>query len=245
MALKDYTELFQTRGEKYDFAMQQYPYVRDHEFQQAVELASFTSANTILDVPAGGGYLHRFLPADSCYHAHEPCSTFAHASTDTASDLLPLPYQDKSIDISFSIAGVHHIENKLSVFKDIARVTIPHGQFILADVYKGSAVAHFLDDFVGQNNSTGHSGIYIDDATIDELQTCGWRVNSAERKPVDWSFSDKNAMAQFCMSLFDLRNISQSDVISAIDDILGTKQHSDKVSINWELYYLDIKKAED
>jgi len=81
--------------------------------------------------------------------------------------------------------------------------------------------------------------------TIDELQTCGWLVNSVERKPVYWFFSDKNAMAQFCMSLFDLRNISQSDVILAIDDILGTNQRSDKVSLNWELYYLDIKKAED
>jgi len=238
MAPRGYTDLFQTRGDKYESAMQQFPHARDNEFQQAVDLASFTQENTILDVPAGGGYLQRYLAQNCHYHAHEPCSTFGHATNNSANDLLPLPHQDETIDITFSIAGIHHIQNKPSLFNEIARVTAPRGQLILADVYNHSAVASFLDDFVGSNNSTGHDGIYIDETTLDELQLCGWQVVSAVRKPVHWSFSDEEAIATFCRSLFDLRTISNKTIISAINETLGINRLNDKVNINWELFYI-------
>jgi len=237
MAPRGYTDLFQTRGDKYESAMQQFPHARDHEFQQAVDLINFTQVNTILDVPAGGGYLQRYLPPDCLYHAHEPCSTFGHSTNDSANDLLPLPHQDDTIDVTFSIAGIHHIQNKSSVFTDIARVTPSQGQLILADVYKHSAVASFLDDFIGQHNSTGHDGIYIDETILDVLESAGWQVVSATRKPVYWSFNDESAMANFCRSLFDLRSISNEDIISAIDEILGINYCDGKVNLNWELFY--------
>jgi len=238
MAPRAYTDLFQTRGDKYESAMQQFPHARDIEFQQAIDLANFTQEDTILDVPAGGGYLQKYLPPDSQYHAHEPCSTFAHASTNSASDLLPLPFKDKTIDITFSIAGVHHIQDKASLFNEIARVTASHGQLILADVYKNSAVASFLDDFVGSNNSTGHDGIYIDETTLDVLVSSGWQIVSANRQPVSWSFNNEIAMANFCRSLFDLRTIDNEAIISAINETLGINQLEAKVNINWELFYI-------
>ncbi|OUR65603.1 hypothetical protein A9Q79_01010 [Methylophaga sp. 42_25_T18] len=238
MAPRGYTDLFQTRGDKYESAMQQFPHARDHEFQQAADLASFTQKDTILDVPAGGGYLQSYLSSNHLYHAHEPCSTFGHSTNDSANDLLPLPHQDEAIDITFSIAGVHHIQNKPSLFNEIARVTPSQGQLILADVHKHSAVASFLDDFVGSNNSTGHDGIYIDETTLDVLDSSGWQVISANRKPVYWSFNDESAMANFCRSLFDLRSLSNEAIISAINELLGINHLDGKVNLNWELFYI-------
>ena len=133
---------------------------------------------------------------------------------------------------------LNYIQNKPLLFNEIARVMVPQGQLILADVHKNSAVASFLDDFVGNNNSTGHDGIYIDEATLDVLASSGWQVVSANRKPVYWSFNDESTMANFCRSLFDLRSISNEDIISAIDETLGIKHFDDKTCINWELFYI-------
>ena len=117
------------------------------------------------------------------------------STQDSADNLLPLPHQDNSLDVTFSIAGVHHIQNKSLLFTDITRVTTTNGQLIVADVYKNSAVGHFLDTFIGSHNSTGHDGIYIDDATLDVLVSSGWQVVATNRKPVYWSFKDETAMA--------------------------------------------------
>lgn len=238
MTTPDYTELFQERGGKYDHAMRLFPHARDDEFLNATNLAAFQLNHRIYDIPAGGAYLHQYLPKDCLYQPYEPCSNFVDNDDNSSANLLPLPFESDSSDIIFSIAGTHHLNDKSDLFNELARVAKPSSQLILADVYKDSAVAHFLDDFIGQYNSTGHDGIYIDETTLPELEQAGWQVLSAHQQAIYWQFATESELAQFCRSLFDLRAISDTDIIHAVEHRLGITKTATAVKMHWQLFYI-------
>jgi SAM-dependent methyltransferase len=239
MAHANYTDLFQARGNKYDTAMQQFPHARDEEFMLAVNKASFTKTTRVMDVPAGGGYLKKYLPKHCQYFPYEPCLNFVDSDNSLPANLLPLPFDTHKGDVVISIAGIHHQEDKLAFFDEIHRVLKMGGQFILADVYKDSAVAMFLDYFIGLHNSTGHEGLYVDENTVQLLSSNGFNIQSAERTPFHWLFNDTNEMADFCRLLFDLRDISSDEILTAVDQTLGIKTFTEGVAMNWELFYID------
>ncbi|MGR8979331.1 MAG: class I SAM-dependent methyltransferase [Gammaproteobacteria bacterium] len=224
--MRDYEDLFESRGSAYDEAMRRFPTAREQEFRQVIDRAGLKPGMNVADVPAGGGYLKSYLPADCVWRGHEPCASFysAGAGTEEAAisvPLLPLPWADATIDAALSIAGVHHLKDKRCLFAELFRVTKPGGLFVLSDVAEGSAVARFLDGYVGANNSTGHEGIFLSNYTLIELQDAGWRVLSDEYLEFHWIFQNRESMGAFCHGLFDIRRTSVDDTIGAIETELG------------------------
>lgn len=245
---QSYEELFQVRGSAYDHAMRRYPLARSKEFLQAINAARVVPGMTVADVPAGGGYLQNFLPAGCAWAGHEPCEGFTHHSTLAAShprtELLPLPWPDASMDVAISLAGVHHIPDKRPLFADIRRVVKPGGRFVLSDVEAGSAVARFLDGYVGDNNSTGHQGDFLDHHTPAQLQEAGWSLVSSSINHVDWVFDDREAMAAFCHELFDLRKSSVEQTRKTIEEQLGVhSMDDDRVGMRWSLMTLVAERT--
>lgn len=239
--MKDYMDLFNARGSVYDRAMQHYPHAREQEFMQVIERARLMPGMVVGDVPAGGGYLQRYLPAGCTWQGHEPCASFisqggAHSAKTTGTPLLPLPWRDASIDVAVSIAGVHHIEDKRPLFADLRRAVKPGGRLVLSDVAAGSAVAHFLDGYVGDNNSTGHEGVFLSQYTLQELAEAGWSVESCEQVDYHWLFDDRDAMSAFCHGLFDIRHSNLEATLAVIEAGLGTDQLDDgRIGMRWSL----------
>ena len=241
MHVDNYAEIFDQRGYSYDRAMRTRPDARREEFAQVISRACLRAGQTIADVPAGGGYLRDFLPSFCTVLEHEPSRGFAgHGrarSTDGQPSLLPLPWPKASIDVVISLAGVHHIADKLPLFNAIFEVVKPGGRFVLSDVAADSAVAAFLDGFVGAHNSTGHDGIFLHPDTLpEELGSVGWRVLSCE--PVDfcWRFPSRESMGRFCRDLFDLQGVSVPAVVDAIHTTLGFHEApAGEIAMNWSL----------
>lgn len=238
MKEQDYTELFDIRGHQYDHAMRAYPNARDQEFLTILKKVVIEAENTVLDIPAGGGYLQRYLPENIHYISHEPCASFNQQQTDLDTSLLPLTLDRDTVDVVISLAGVHHIHEKGPLFNEIQRVLKPQGQFILADVHEESNVASFLDGFIGNFNSTGHEGVYLNDETPQQLSESGWQIESAQRCRYQWQFENDYAMANFCMSLFDLQNVSHKTIIAEIDKRLGVTNVANGIGMNWELFLI-------
>lgn len=244
--MKTYGELFDIRGSNYDRAMKRYPDARRLEFEQAIEAAALRPGMVVADVPAGGGYLQRFLPEGCIWWGHEPCASFTHhgAVVGDPTALLPLPWPDGSVDVAISLAGVHHIDDKRPLFADQYRVVKPGGRLVVSDVAADSAVAQFLDGYVGAHNSTGHKGVFQDEDTLQDLRNTGWVVESSEICDSHWVFAGRNAMAAFCHELFDLRNASMADTQAAIETQLGVANLSDgQVGMNWALRTIVAVKA--
>ena len=244
--MKTYGQVFAVRGSAYDRAMQCCPDARQQEFAQAVDAARLTSGMVVADVPAGGGYLQRYLPSGCHWLGHEPCASFTNHGTLTgdARPLLPLPWSDASADVAISLAGVHHIDDKRPLFRELARVTKPGGRLVVSDVATDSAVARFLEGYVGPHNSNGHQGGFLDGHTLVELRDAGWSVHRHDVQNFCWVFPDRAVMAAFCHELFDLRSSSMADTRVAIETQLGVKQlSSGQVGMDWSLMTIVAQKG--
>lgn len=238
--MQSYSELFDQRGSSYDQAMLSFPEARRQEFEQLLNAAPAKSGEKTGDVPAGGGYLRNFLPDGVEWFGHEPCASFTNhgdvSSGAPSKPLLPLPWPDQSLDVIYSLAGVHHLEDKRALFREIHRVTRMNGRFALSDVAEDSKVAHFLDDFVGRWNSTGHEGIYLGRSTIEELGDAGWQVETQGVNDFLWCFANRQEMGLFCGKLFDIGGIAVDGIIEAIETMLGTQQLANGgVGMRWSL----------
>lgn len=245
---KSYTEHFDERGTAYECAMQRYPHARDEEFQQLISAARLARGMNIADVPAGGGYLKRYLPEGTTWLGHEPCASFTnHATSNTTSvPLLPLPWPDNSIDCAMSLAGVHHLSDKSPLFQELKRVLKPNAQIVLSDVAENSRVACFLDEFVGAHNSTGHEGIYLNANTANDIAAAGFQIMKVAEVNLAWRLPSKNDAADFCTQLFDLRGITKKEVIEAIEHYLGFQNLSNNcIGVNWQLTTITAQKNDN
>lgn len=239
----NYEELFQFRGATYDGAMTRFPDARREEFLNTIARADLKPGALVADVPAGGGYLAKYLPADCAWLGHEPCASFGHGATGQDRDLLPLPWADAGVDAALSIAGVHHLDDKMPLFTELGRVVRPGGRLVLADVHEASAVSRFLDGWVDRHNSTGHVGSYLGDHTLGELRRAGWDILSAERVPFHWRFANLSDMGEFAHRLFDLRTCAPEETARTIAADLGVDPLPDGVGMRWELFMVAATPA--
>lgn len=245
MAHLSYQQHFDQRGSAYDKAMRAFPGARVEEFDQVVSALALRPGMVVADVPAGGGYLRDFLPASCHWLGHEPSASFGHhgAAISGAEALLPLPWADGSVDVAISLAGVHHLQDKTPLYRELLRVVRPDGHLVLSDVCRDSPVARFLDGFIGDHNSTGHEGIYLDHQTAQQLQAAGWHVLSCRQNHFHWRFEDRAAMAAFCQQLFDLRAVNHARIVAAIEQELGVSERADGlVGMHWSLQTLVARK---
>lgn len=244
--MQHYDELFELRGSSYDRAMRRYPDARRAEFAQVIAASGASAVSVVGDVPAGGGYLAAFLPPGCQYQGHEPCQAFVqhHGATSAQTPLLPLPWQSNTLDAVISLAGIHHVEDKASLFRDMHRVTRPGGRLVISDVAEGSAVARFLDDFVGRYNSTGHDGAYLNTETGRQLEQTGWRILRDEIVNIPWHFASEAALAEFCTLLFDIRRAGPDLVLDQVRQRLGIRSLAGTgVDMSWSLRTITAEKA--
>jgi SAM-dependent methyltransferase len=239
--MEGYAEAFDRRGSSYDRAMRRHPAARDLEFRQVVERARLAPGMSLGDVPAGGGYLARHLPAGVRWLGHEPCVSFrqgggAHGGAVGGLPLLPLPWPDGALDRVLSLAGVHHQPDKLPFHREVRRVLSPGGLYVLSDVAEGSPVSRFLDGYVGSHNSTGHHGFYLSGSLRGELEASGFRVLDDEQVAFTWNCPSRGELARFCSLLFDLRPEGEAGLLEAADAILGIVDFPDGgVGLRWSL----------
>lgn len=241
----DYTQIFSDRGPAYDRAMRRFPEARREEFRAVVARADPSPGHRVADVPAGGGYLAEFLPQGCHYRSHEPSSGFAGdgAAGIDGGGFLPLPWEDASVDRVCSLAGVHHLADKEELLREMGRVTCAGGRLVLADVEAGSAVARFLDDFVGRFNSTGHEGLFLDGALVGQAERAGWAVCRLESVAYHWRFGDRRLLGRFCRTLFDLRGLTDEAVAEAASEWLGVDDLGPEVGLRWGLLFLTAERS--
>jgi SAM-dependent methyltransferase len=228
--------------------MQRYPEARSQEFMQAIEAAQLSPGMVVADVPAGGGYMQRYLPKGCSWLGHEPCASFTHHGTGTRNSipLLPLPWSDASLDAAITLAGVHHLDDKRPLFAELRRVIKPRGRLVVSDVATGSPEAQFLDGYVGANNRTGHEGAFLDESTLEALYETGWVVENSSLRNFHWIFADRVDMAAFCHELFDLHTARVADTWFAIETQLGVADlPSGQVGMNWALQTIVAVKGQE
>lgn len=239
----DYARLFNARGSQYDRAMTRYPQARDHEFSSAVEIAGVQAGERVADIPCGGGYLARYLPAGVTLYSVDSSDVFADCMQAAGGHRLLLcpidqvPLADGSLDHVLSLAGLHHIADRRPFWRECARLLRPGGVLTVGDVHDGSRIARFLDSVVDRYTRTGHRGIYFDARTVIELESCGFDVEHVGTQRIGWQATDHAALADFCHLLFGLEGIDAASLEPVLATEIGLRETANGSELDWELVF--------
>lgn len=230
-----YEDVFRHRGKSYDLAMKTYPNARDQEFKQLFHNSSPKENEIILDVASLGGYLNKY-----CHESNQIISLdFSNAINDinTVS-----PYQKwdiPTVDRIVCLATLHHIEHFDTFLNNLKTHLSKTGIIHLADVSIDNPISKFLDEFVGKYTSTGsHNGIYYDWNQLTFPSDLN--VISIQNRECPWIFKSETEMIEFCRLLFDLRNITNEDILIGLKELVGYKENENNIQLNWNLTYAEL-----
>ena len=233
----EYAKIFDLRGNLYDAAMKLAPDARRDEFENLLTANPVDVGSSVIDIPAGGGYLKRFLPGDISYFPLEITGAFGAQDVPVVAwdEAWPPPPADHV----FCVAALHHFEDHEAAIERLLDAAKPSGVIHIADVWARSAISRFLDDFVGAHNGTGHDGHYLppDPARLpfpDQLLRC-------EILPCPWRFDTRADMVAFARLLFALSGLSDDDIYGALDRHVGVTETMNGVALNWSLLYADYR----
>ena len=226
--------------------MRRFPDARNREFEQLLAGLEAADLARVYDIPAGGGYLRRFIAPQADLVEFEPSS---HFGSDRARwvDLEQLDLEPASADLVVSLAALHHVANKAEFFETCLNALKRGGWFCVGDPPAGSRIARFLDGFVGAHNGTGHAGDYLDLDTgyFSRLGRGRARLTRCEIAPCPWHFSGSAEMAAFCRDLFGLDGPGDAAILEALERHIGVQHRENGVSLEWELLYLRFQSVQE
>lgn len=229
----EYKDIFRHRGESYDLAMKKYPEARNKEFEQLFYKIPLKKEETVLDIPALGGYLKKYCLQDTNV-------IFLDFSQSINGVNVVSPYEKwniQPVDRIVCLAAIHHIQNLDLFLKNLCSHVKVNGLIHIADVSINSKISKFLDDFVGPNTSTGeHKGNYYDWRKINFPNNLN--IVNIEERYCPWVFQSESEMIEYCRLLFDLRNINDKEILSALKAYVGIENNQ----IDWHLTYVDLQK---
>jgi len=245
-AMSNYEQTFDLRGHLYNEATLMCPEARAAERDAAIEWLGPKAGQTVCDAPAGGGYvangLRRRFGEALRVICIEPSRNFARAiSKDFEVFNEPLSATTipaGSVDGVISLAGLHHIADKQSVFCEWARLLGGGGRCAAADVRAGSGEAEFLNRFVNEFTPGGHDGMFPAEGEFSRwLEGAGFSVLREETVSVPWTFCDEETLGQFCHRLFGLTKTDPENVLAALRDTVGIESDAGGVRLLWSLQY--------
>lgn len=231
----DYIDIFGRRGHPYHEAMHAFPGARRLEFEALFARKPLMGSESLLDCPAGGGYLARHLGDRALVRSLEISPGFSdEADVVEVEHLARLSGFDRAV----CLAALHHFDRPLAMLDQLRQTLRPGGWLHFADVRDGSSLCEFLDGFVGRYNLTGHHGNYLR-ADPAAYQALG-RVARCEEVACPWWFDDEGSLLAFCSRLFGLVDCPPSALRAALHELVGVRADLRGLVLDWRLLYVDI-----
>jgi hypothetical protein len=230
-----YEDVFRHRGKSYDLAMKTYPNVRDQEFIKLFHNIPLKENEIILDVASLGGYLKKY-----CLESNQIISLDFSDAIDDINTVSPYEkWNIPTVDRIVCLATLHHVEHFDAFINNLKSHLSKTGIIHLADVAINNPISKFLDEFVGKYTSTGkHKGIYYDWNQLTFPNDLN--VISIENRQCPWFFKSESEMTDFFRLLFDLRNISNNDILIGLKELVGFQENKNNIQLNWNLTYAEL-----
>ena len=239
--MQGYEEIFNQRGKSYHLAMNKYPTARDEEFIAAVKRLGQTKGSTILDLPAGGGYLQKYLNNNVNYLAYDFSGEFNdnHICIKKCKESR-IELGDSSVDEIVSLAALHHIVSRGEFYGELYRILKPGGRLIIGDATANGKLDEFLNVFLDTWNSMGHHGRFIEERDLQEIEEAGFKTEFKVDQ-YQWNFSSEGDAMDFFRLLFCLDlNPPNEELLNALQQ-LGIDQRNG-FSVSWELGFITCIK---
>ncbi len=243
--MQEYADIFNARGHLYNEASSSCPRARQRERDAVIDRMALRPGQHVLDAPAGGGYLadgiRRRCGGQVDVTCVEPAERFSQAiGTEHIVVVKPLAQTGLpggSFDAVASLAGLHHIVDRNSVYREWRRLLKPGGRLVVADVQDGTGTGDFLNGFVDQHTPGGHQGVFFTDGELTQrLKECGFGEVTEDLIDVPWHFTSVENMIRFCRQLFAIESAGADETLAALRETVGVDQpEPDCVVLQWQL----------
>lgn len=222
----------------YKYAMDNYWYCLHDEFATAVRFLELESGNSFVNFAAGGIPMEKYIPNDVYYFPIEINKQFAELYNYPLCKYDCLPFADQSIDKILVLASFHHAkeQDRINFYKESFRVLKNNGRLIICDVIDNSLQSKWLNHFVNQYNSLGHSGIFMSEKDIDLMIENRFYVTHHEVE-YTWDFSSEDDTIDFFKHLFNLDLANDEIILNGIIHYFGNP-----LRIPWKLTYFILEK---
>lgn len=245
-----YSDIFNQRGQFYHQAMVKYPLARRAEFEMVLTWLRLVPGLILCDAPSGGGYLRNFVTVpDIKIYSVETSQVFAREIEDGLNNqnlfchsISDLPLASNSIDRVLSLAGLHHVDPQIDFYQEAYRILSPGSSLLVADVRTGSGVDQFLNCFVDQHSTMGHTGRFLGEHTLSELESCGFQIAAAQPESYVWILPNPEALAHYCQLLFGIDRADSETILDGIQTCLGYQMTDVGCQMNWELFFVQAIK---
>jgi SAM-dependent methyltransferase len=141
-----------------------------------------------------------------------------------AAHTLDLPI--RNFDAAWSRGAVHHISDKTAAWKAVAAHMQPGGRFVIADIFAGTRLAAYFDDFIARSCCTGHEVAFLSREFATSLcALTGWEEPRFTDVTTRWRFRTKADLGHFLWLLF-----SATEAFSDDDCLMAAERHLDVVA---------------
>ena len=241
-----YVDTFETRGDSYNAASAINESARNTERDLLIQLMDVDKQHVVCDAPAGGGYLadglRGLLDRSEQLVCVEPSKTFAKPlSPDYTifnSSISEMPVGEETFDRIGSLAGLHHVYDKLRFFKEAARTLKPGGLVVIGDVRTRTSVAKFLNGPVDRFTLSGHTGMFLrPDEYSRGFEKAGLEPVLEQVHHFNWRFHSIDQMVDYCKSLFGMVKATRSQVKTELHKHFEIESDAGQVMMPWSLVY--------
>lgn len=248
--LEEATEFHGKRSTDYRVALSQFADAWRSDIACMNRILQPERGETILEIGAGNGYFSRAiadqLGPEGLLVASDPSvDQLSDLEGDadhrnikviaTSADILDIGLD--SIDGVWSRGAIHHVSDKTATFARCAELVRPGGRLVIADIFAGTRLARYFDDFIARSCSTGHEVAFLSREFADSLcALTGWGQPIFHEMITPWEFGSRTDIGRFLHLLFSATpDYTPEDCLAAAEHHLSVTETRNGWALMWPM----------
>ncbi|WP_019934691.1 class I SAM-dependent methyltransferase [Oceanimonas smirnovii] len=245
------------RSKSYKEAINNFSGVWKEDLQVMLDYLAPEQGNNIIELGAGSGFfsfeISKLIGQEGTLHIVDPSKEqlepliesdlsniviHCEAAENMSSDL------QMQLDLIWSRGAFHHVSRKVDTMVKLNAMSKMGARCLIFDIFSGSAVAEYFDNFVAEACTTGHEVSFLSKGFARSMcKLSGWGEPHFVEIPLRWHFKEKEHIGVFLNQLLSNKEEYTSDITMGMAErILGVFKTENGWCLNWPMTLMETKK---
>ncbi|GLQ72931.1 class I SAM-dependent methyltransferase [Vibrio penaeicida] len=245
------------RSKSYKMAISNFEGVWKEDLQVMIDYLTPAIGNKILEIGAGSGFfsfeIAKLVGESGTLHVVDPSLEQLQPIYDSAFTNIKIHCEaaeamnidlNSELDLIWTRGAFHHVSSKTDTMKALNRMSKAGARCLIFDIFSGSPVAEYFDDFVARACKTGHEVSFLSKSFARSMcKLSGWGEPHFIDIPLRWHFKEKEHIGEFLNQLLSNKPEYTSDMtMAAAEQILGVFKMDSGWCLNWPMTLMETQK---